>query len=187
MLYITMEVEPQIVKQYKCSHCCTCKKYWGNGAEGGKKWLHHFLADLKIMSLLKKKKKRFGGILQHKQQVIAYCQTQPDSRPPKMPLKLAVQNLQVHCLPLWRKYAQEVKAAKGLSTDGQKSRELTALPEPPKSSLPFMWLRFHCTMKLTCLKTQEDHYEFSKLGNLRWVYRDFIPSWLITWLMGLCR
>ena len=38
-------------------------------------------------------------------------------------------------------------------------------------------------MKLTCLKTQEDRYEFSELGNLRWVYHDFIPSWLISWLM----
>ena len=32
----------------------------------------------------------FWGILQHEQQVIAYCQTHYDYGPPKMPLKLAV-------------------------------------------------------------------------------------------------
>ena len=36
-LCITMEVEPRIVKQYKCHHCCCCKNYWGKGMEGGKK------------------------------------------------------------------------------------------------------------------------------------------------------
>ena len=37
MLCITMEVEPRIVKQYKCHHCCSCKNYWLKGMEGGKK------------------------------------------------------------------------------------------------------------------------------------------------------
>ena len=36
-LCITMEVEPRIVKQYKCHHCCSCKNYQGKGMEGGKK------------------------------------------------------------------------------------------------------------------------------------------------------
>ena len=36
-LYITMEVEPRIAKQYKCHHCCSCKNYRGKGMEGGKK------------------------------------------------------------------------------------------------------------------------------------------------------
>ena len=35
-----------------------------------------------------KEKKVLWGILQHKQQVIAYCQTHYDYRPPKMPLKV---------------------------------------------------------------------------------------------------
>ena len=30
-LCITMEVEPRIVKQYKCHHCCSCKNYGGKG------------------------------------------------------------------------------------------------------------------------------------------------------------
>jgi len=38
-LCITMEVEPRIAKQYKCHHCCSCKKYQGKGMEGGKKCL----------------------------------------------------------------------------------------------------------------------------------------------------
>ena len=55
-LCITVEVEPRIVKQYKCHHCCSCKNYWGKGMEGGKKVsLCHFLADRKIVSLWEKK------------------------------------------------------------------------------------------------------------------------------------
>ena len=37
MLWITVEVEPRIAKQYKCHHCCSCKNYRGKGMEGGKK------------------------------------------------------------------------------------------------------------------------------------------------------
>ena len=56
MLCITMEVEPGIMKQYKCHHCCSCKYYWGKGMEGGKKVsLRHSLADQTIASLCKKK------------------------------------------------------------------------------------------------------------------------------------
>ena len=54
-LCITMEVEPRIVKQYKCQYCCSCKNYWGKGMEGGKKVsLRNFLADQEITSLWKK-------------------------------------------------------------------------------------------------------------------------------------
>ena len=61
MLCITMEVEPRIVKQYKCHHCCTCKNYQGKGMEGGKKVsLCHFWTDQKIAISLKK---LFWGIL----------------------------------------------------------------------------------------------------------------------------
>ena len=44
----------------------------------------------------------FWGILQHQQQAIACCQTHSDYGPPKMPLKLVVQNSQIRChhLPL---------------------------------------------------------------------------------------
>ena len=85
---ITVEVEPRIAKQYKCQYCCSCKNYRGKGMEGGKKclcvvfwltrrsWVH--------------RKNAFWGILQHEQQVTAYCQTHYDYGPPKMPLKLAV-------------------------------------------------------------------------------------------------
>ena len=46
--------------------------------EGGKKVSLEFV-----------EKKKFWGILQHEQQVIAYFQTHYDYGPPKMPLKLA--------------------------------------------------------------------------------------------------
>ena len=36
-LCITVEVEPRIVKQYKCQYCCSCKNYHGKGMEGGEK------------------------------------------------------------------------------------------------------------------------------------------------------
>ena len=90
-LCITMEVEPKIVKQYKCHHCCSCKNYRGKGMEdGGKKVsLHHFLADQKIMSQVHEKNV-FWRILQHEQQVIACCQTHSDYGSPYMSLKLAV-------------------------------------------------------------------------------------------------
>ena len=38
-LCITMEVEPRIVKQYKCLHCCSCKNYQVKRVEGWKKCL----------------------------------------------------------------------------------------------------------------------------------------------------
>ena len=53
-LCITMEVEPKTAKQYKCHHCCSCKKYQGKGMEGGKKVsLHRFSANQKVASLWK--------------------------------------------------------------------------------------------------------------------------------------
>jgi len=83
--------------------------------EGRKKVsLRHFGgADQKIVNLWKK---CIWGILQHEQQVTACCQTHSDYGPPKISLKLAMKNSQIHCqrLPLQRKYAPEVKAAKGL-------------------------------------------------------------------------
>ena len=37
MLCITVEVQPRIVKQCKCRHCCVCKNYRGKAMEDGKK------------------------------------------------------------------------------------------------------------------------------------------------------
>ena len=34
-LWITVEVEPRLAKQYKCQYCCVCKNYCGKGMEGG--------------------------------------------------------------------------------------------------------------------------------------------------------
>ena len=56
MLCITMEIEPRIVMQYKCHHCCSWKLL-GKGDGGWKKVsLHCFLADQKVAVL-------FWGIL----------------------------------------------------------------------------------------------------------------------------
>ena len=58
----------------------------------------------------------WGVILLHEHQVIACYQTHPVYWPPKVPLLLLLwtSRIHFHCLPLWRKYAPEVKAAKGL-------------------------------------------------------------------------
>ena len=83
---------------------------------------------------------------------------QSDYGPPKMPLKLAVKNSQIHChrLPLWRKYAPEVKAAKWLSDAAQMSKELTTPPEPPNIDMQWMLncaiLPYHlCYISLSCM------------------------------------
>ena len=48
-LCMTMEVEPRMAKQYKCHHCCSCKKYRGEGDGGWTKGSScRFLADQKI-------------------------------------------------------------------------------------------------------------------------------------------
>ena len=53
-LCITVEVEPRIVKQYKCHHCCSCKNYWGKGMEGGRKVSALFFGWSEIASLWKR-------------------------------------------------------------------------------------------------------------------------------------
>ena len=78
-LCTTMEVEPRVAKQYKCHHCCSCKNYQGKGMEGGKKCL--FIVFWLTRSGVHGKN-AFWGILQHKQQVIACCQTHSDYEPP---------------------------------------------------------------------------------------------------------
>ena len=149
-LCITVEVESRIGKQYKSQYCCSYKNYHGKGMEGGKKVsLCHFLADQKIGVC---RKKQFWGILQHEQQVTAYFQTHYDYGPPKMPLKLAVKNSQIHCrcLPLWRKYAPEVKVAKGLKRCWAKVRSntVTTLPESPNRHGPVR----HSTVRLSIVR-----------------------------------
>ena len=94
-LCITMEVEPRIAKQYKCHHCCSCKNYRGKGMEGGKKGGFASFLWLTRRSRFHEKN-AFWGILQYEQHVIACCQTHSDYGPPKMRLKLAVQNSQIH-------------------------------------------------------------------------------------------
>ena len=55
-LYITMEVEPRIAKQYNNQHRCVCKNYKGKVMEDRKVSLHRLSADQKIASALGKKK-----------------------------------------------------------------------------------------------------------------------------------
>ena len=113
-LCITKEVEPRTAKQYKGHHCCSCKNYWGKGMEGGiKVYLHHFLTDQKIASSWKK------CVLGHTMaQATSYCLF-PDTGwlwASKNAFKVGSVKFanSITCLPLWRKYALEVKAAKGL-------------------------------------------------------------------------
>ena len=51
-----MTAGERIAKQYKCHHCCSCKKFRGKGMEGGGKasLRRRFLADQKIVISWKK-------------------------------------------------------------------------------------------------------------------------------------
>ena len=91
----------------------------------------------------------FWGILYHEQQVIACCKTHSDYGPPKMSLKLTVQNSQIHshCLPLRRKYAPEVKAAKGL-------KRCRAMPGKSQGSFQ---PRLHCPIDPCADRSHEKH------------------------------
>ena len=60
VLCITMEVEPRIVKQYTCHHCCRCKNYQGKGMEGGKKCLCVVFWPTRWLRVCEKKK-HFGA------------------------------------------------------------------------------------------------------------------------------
>ena len=112
MLCITVEVEPRIAKQYKCRYCCSCKNYRGKGMEK-KVSLCRFLYDQKIASSLKK------CILGHPiARATSYCLF-PDTlwlRASKNSFKVGSVKFanSLSPPPLWRKYAPEVKAAKGL-------------------------------------------------------------------------
>ena len=108
-LCITMEVETRNVKQYKCHHCCGCKNYWGKGMEGGK-----ITSSWKFF------------VLGHPTARTSYCLL-PDTfwrQASKNVFKVGSVKVanSLHCLPLWRKYAPEVKAAKGLKRCRAKSQ-----------------------------------------------------------------
>ena len=114
-LCIIMGVEPIIAKQYKCHHCRICKNYQGKGMERGKKAsLHRFFAEQKIASSWGKK-----IVLGHPiARATSYCLL-PDT----FWLQASKNAFKVHSIKFanslsppswWRKYAPEVKAAKGL-------------------------------------------------------------------------
>ena len=162
-LCITVKVEPRIAKQYKCQYCCSCKKYRGKGMEGGQK-VCGVIFWLTRRSRVRRKN-AFWGIVLHEQQVIAYCQTHYDYGLQKC-LQSWQCKIHCHCLPLWRKYAPEVKTAKGLKRWRVKSRELTTPPESPNSynstfTHPGTWLDAYCSAyshKVWTLSTQHSKY-----------------------------
>ena len=107
-LCITMKAKPWIAM-----HCCSCKIYRGKGMEDGEiVSLCRFLVDQKIVSSWK------IDILGHPiARATSYCLL-PDTfwqQASKNVFKIG-SVIFVHChrLPLWRKYAPEVKTAKGL-------------------------------------------------------------------------
>ena len=122
-VHITVEVEPRIAKQYKCQYCCSCKNYCGKGMEGGKKCLCVVFL-LPRRSRVRRKKCVLGHPIAR---AASYCLL-PNTlwlRASKNAFKagsVKFANSLSHRLPLWRKYAPEVKAAKGFKRCRGKSQ-----------------------------------------------------------------
>ena len=113
-LCITMEVQPRIAKQYKCHHCCSCKNYLGKGMEGGKRCLC-VVFWLTRRSRVRGKKCVLGHPIAL---ATSYCLL-PDTfclRVSKNAFKVGSVKFENSLSPpsIVKKYAPEVKAAKGL-------------------------------------------------------------------------
>ena len=127
-LCITMEVEPRIVKQYKCHHCCSSKNY------GEREWrvkkkksLHRFLAYQIASSW---KKCVWGHLLAR---TTSYCLL-PDTfwrRASQNAFKVGSVKFTYSLLPpsIVKQVCTGSKSSQG--TEAMLSRELTTLPEPP--------------------------------------------------------
>ena len=114
-LCITMEVEPRIAKQYKCHHCCSCRNYHGKRMEGVEKRCFCVVFWLTRRSGVRRKKIVWG----HPIARAASYYLLPDTlwlRSSKNAFKVGSVKFanSLSPLPLWRNYAPEVKAAKGL-------------------------------------------------------------------------
>ena len=140
-LCITMEVKLIIAKQYKCHHCCSCKKYRGKGMEDGKKGsLQHFLADQKIMSLWKK------IVLGHPiARATSYCLLPYTFWlwASKNVFKVGSVKFTNSLSPpsIVKKVCTEVKAAKGLKQYWAKVKGVNNPPEPPSGFLLMQQLK----------------------------------------------
>ena len=112
-LCITVEVEPRIAKQYKCQYCCSCKNYRWKGMEGGKKKCLCVVLGLTRRSQVRRKKCVLGHPIAR---ATGYCLLADTlwPRASKNAFKVGSVKFANSLSPLWRKYAPEVKAAKGL-------------------------------------------------------------------------
>ena len=110
-----MEVEPRIAKPYKLHHCCSCRNYRGKGMECGKKVsLPRFLADQKIA--ISWKKMRFGAYYStsNKLLLVARHILTTSLQNILKSWQCKIRKFTVTAFHCERKYAPEVKAAKGL-------------------------------------------------------------------------
>ena len=111
MLCITMAVEPRSAKQYKCHLCCSCKNYWG-WRVGGK--------CLCVVFWLIRRSRVCGigggggGASYSTSNNLLLVARHILTTPLQKCLSNWLCKIHCHRLPLWRKYAPEVKAAKGL-------------------------------------------------------------------------
>ena len=115
IIIITVEVEPRIAKQYKCHHCCSCRNYHGKRMEGVEKRCFCVVFWLTRRSGVRRKK----SVLGHPIARAASYYLLPDTlwlRSSKNAFKVGSVKFanSLSPLPLWRNYAPEVKAAKGL-------------------------------------------------------------------------
>ena len=109
-LCITMEVEPKIAKQYKCHHCCSCKNYRGKGGGGWEKSVFaSFFGWPEDREFVVKMPLGASYSTSNKLLLIArHILTTGLEKAFKVGSVKFADSLS------WRKYAPEVKAAKGL-------------------------------------------------------------------------
>ena len=113
-LCITVGVEPRIAKQCKCQYCCSCKNYQGKGMEGGRKVSALFFGWPEDREFVEKM--RFGtsyGTSNKLLLVARHILTMGLQSAFKVGSVKLANSQSPPSIPLWRKYAPEVKAAKG--------------------------------------------------------------------------
>ena len=138
-LCITMKAEPRIAKQHKCHYCCSCKNYWGKGMEGGKKVsLRHFRADQKIMSSWKKMCFGASYSMSNKLLLVARYTLWAFKNVFKVGSVKFANSLSPPSSV--KKYAPEVKAAKGLKRCWANIKGINNPPElPNRQQKQYKW------------------------------------------------
>ena len=131
-LCIIMEIETRIAKHYKCHYRCVCKDYRGKLMEEGEGGGVCIVSWLTRRSWVRRKTEcvfwqPIARATSSIPRTTSSCRFMPDTlwlRAFKNAFKVGTVTLRIHSHrpPLWRKYAPEVKTAKGLKRCQVKSQ-----------------------------------------------------------------